>query len=157
MLVHQCFHRTIGFDRTVLLSQSKSQEEIEKRCPHSDVSDTIVQSRLHASTSPQNGPLAQLAEHRTFNPGVVGSTPTRPTYISHTKPSDTTRRAVLRFTAIWPPSESVIRWFHFFDGQSEVLDSLVLKTWNNMEIGLWLRLYGVIYLYAKIGKGTVTA
>ena len=25
------------------------------------------------------GPLAQLAEHRTFNPGVVGSIPTRPT------------------------------------------------------------------------------
>ena len=25
------------------------------------------------------GPLAQLVEHRTFNPGVVGSTPTRPT------------------------------------------------------------------------------
>ena len=27
-----------------------------------------------------NGPLAQLAEHRTFNPGVVGSIPTRPTF-----------------------------------------------------------------------------
>ena len=27
----------------------------------------------------RNGPLAQSAEHRTFNPGVVGSTPTRPT------------------------------------------------------------------------------
>ncbi len=26
-----------------------------------------------------NGPLAQLVEHRTFNPGVVGSIPTRPT------------------------------------------------------------------------------
>ena len=26
-----------------------------------------------------DGPLAQLAEHRTFNPGVVGSIPTRPT------------------------------------------------------------------------------
>ena len=63
----------------------------------------------------------------------------------------------MRFTDIWPPSESVIRWFHFFDGQSEVLDSLVLKTWNNMEIGLWLRLYGVIYLYANIGKGTAKA
>ena len=27
------------------------------------------------------GPLAQLAEHRTFNPGVVGSIPTRPTML----------------------------------------------------------------------------
>ena len=32
------------------------------------------------------GPLAQLAEHRTFNPGVVGSIPTRPTTLVHSGP-----------------------------------------------------------------------
>ena len=31
------------------------------------------------------GPLAQLAEHRTFNPGVVGSIPTRPTMLDKIK------------------------------------------------------------------------
>jgi hypothetical protein len=29
-----------------------------------------------------SGPLAQLVEHRTFNPMVVGSNPTRPTIFS---------------------------------------------------------------------------
>ena len=32
------------------------------------------------------GPLAQLAEHRTFNPGVVGSIPTRPTNLQREMP-----------------------------------------------------------------------
>lgn len=32
----------------------------------------------------RSGPLAQLVEHRTFNPGVVGSIPTRPTTVSDT-------------------------------------------------------------------------
>ena len=32
-----------------------------------------------------HGPLAQLAEHRTFNPGVVGSIPTRPTKLDKIK------------------------------------------------------------------------
>ena len=34
---------------------------------------------------PRDGPLAQLAEHRTFNPGVVGSIPTRPTKLDKIK------------------------------------------------------------------------
>src|SRR5690348_8991250 len=36
--------------------------------------------RYHAAAS--GGPLAQLVEHRTFNPLVAGSTPARPTIIS---------------------------------------------------------------------------
>ena len=39
-----------------------------------------------------DGPLAQLAEHRTFNPGVVGSIPTRPTNFRHkNRPLDCSR------------------------------------------------------------------
>ena len=38
---------------------------------------------LPANRAHMAGPLAQLVEHRTFNPGVVGSTPTRPTKIRY--------------------------------------------------------------------------
>ena len=39
------------------------------------------------------GPLAQLAEHRTFNPQVVGSNPTGPTnYSSRPAQQDETRK-----------------------------------------------------------------
>ena len=36
-------------------------------------------------TGIRHGPLAQPAEHRTFNPGVVGSIPTRPTKLDKIK------------------------------------------------------------------------
>ncbi len=39
----------------------------------------LLPANLGTISCPQNGPLAQLVEHRTFNPMVVGSNPTRPT------------------------------------------------------------------------------
>ena len=41
----------------------------------------IPQANPSFLPGPLQGPLAQLAEHRTFNPGVVGSIPTRPTFL----------------------------------------------------------------------------
>jgi hypothetical protein len=64
-------------------TRMKPDIKSKKLCPHSGASDTISQPRLPASASPQNGPLAQLVEHRTFNPGVAGSTPARPTFSRH--------------------------------------------------------------------------
>src|SRR6478735_9371097 len=40
----------------------------------------------------RQGPLAQLVEHRTFNPWVVGSSPTGPTPQDHEGPPRTCRR-----------------------------------------------------------------
>ena len=50
-----------------------------RMCSRSGAGDTITQPRLPASVSPHNGPLAQSVERRTFNPGVAGSIPARPT------------------------------------------------------------------------------
>ena len=42
----------------------------------------------HGSNNDGCGPLAQLAEHRTFNPQVLGSNPRRPTIIKFNKIKD---------------------------------------------------------------------
>ena len=48
--------------------------DVGQRCPHEHAGRPDSQAR--------QGPLAQLAEHRTFNPRVVGSSPTGPTVSS---------------------------------------------------------------------------
>ena len=74
--------RTLGVSRTyiTLLTQGKKK-------PSKAMADRLAKLGLAANlsaltnTNPntQTGPLAQLAEHLTFNQGVTGSRPVRPT------------------------------------------------------------------------------
>ena len=74
--------RTLNVSRTfvTLLTQGK-------RKPSKEMADRLAKLGLTANLSAltntcagtQTGPLAQLAEHLTFNQGVAGSRPARPT------------------------------------------------------------------------------
>ncbi len=59
----------------------------------------VLQWMLNPAGFQYDGPLAQPAEHRTFNPGVVGSTPTRPTKLDKIK----NFRHQVRFGALIDP------------------------------------------------------
>lgn len=62
---------------------------------------------------PSPGPLAQLAEQRTFNPRVVGSSPTVPTVFSQVIPVVCGRRWAARSglkMGVWSPVDVVAPW-----------------------------------------------
>ena len=75
--------RRLGVSRTfvTLLSQGKKKAS-------QDMADRLAKLGLAANLEPLtstgtgtcDGPLAQLAEHLTFNQGVTGSRPVRPTF-----------------------------------------------------------------------------
>ena len=103
-------------------------------CSRAGAGDTIIQARLPASVPLYYGPLAQLAERRTFNPGVVGSSPTRPTLFRHEKALRVTSEGFWFY--VLPTSELIIPWFRLSHGQSEVLGSLFLESWGHMGISI---------------------
>ena len=66
--------------RLRLLTESAPEARLDS-CPSRTADDTIIWLGRQPRSPLGNGPLAQSAEHRTFNPGVAGSTPARPTTV----------------------------------------------------------------------------
>ena len=74
------------FDETLVKRLKRLQLRLEQRGPIflwlSSVSISDVVSRPEQILGPPYGPLAQLVEHRTFNPLVEGSNPSWPTHLT---------------------------------------------------------------------------
>ena len=72
-------HRSTPVDLPLNVLQSGSCDNHAAQSPAEPTPPTSHQPRCRVGYDQRAGPLAQLAEQRTFNPWVLGSIPRRPT------------------------------------------------------------------------------